>query len=97
MPSPSSSRAARGWANLAPLVSSFHRMSDAEATAVRPRVIDVVTVGKSDTVASLAAKMAFTDLQTERFLVLNGLPAGTATLPAGRKVKLVVWGAAARN
>jgi len=86
-----------GLGDLAPLVSSFRGMSDAEAAAVRPRVIDVITASRGDTVASLAARMAFTDLKTERFLVLNGLPAGSTTLPVGRKVKLVVWGGAAKN
>jgi len=83
-----------GLGDLAPLVNSFRRMSDADAAAVRPRVIDVVSVGRSDTVASLAARMAYPSLQTERFLVLNGLPAGTTRLTPGSKVKLIVWGAA---
>ncbi|MBU3991135.1 MAG: M48 family metalloprotease [Alphaproteobacteria bacterium] len=82
----------RGLGDLAPLVNSVRRMSEAEAAAIRPRVIDVVTVGRRDTVATMAARMAYPDLQTERFLVLNGLPAGTTRLAAGRKVKLVVWG-----
>jgi len=84
----------RGLGDLAPLVTSFRKMSEAEAAAVRPRVIDVVTVGANDTVATLASRMAYTDRPVERFLVLNGLPAGTTRVPAGRKVKLVVWGAA---
>ena len=85
-----------GLGDLAPLVGSFRRLSDAEAAAVRPRVIDVVAVGKGDTVATLAAQMAFTDLKAERFLALNGLPAGTTSLNPGRKVKLVVWGTAGK-
>ena len=60
---------------------------------MRPRVVDVVTVGTKDTVASLAARMAYPSLQTERFLVLNGLAPGTTRIAAGRKVKLIVWGA----
>ncbi|MBC2666239.1 M48 family metalloprotease [Novosphingobium flavum] len=83
-----------GLGDLAGLVNSFRRMSDAEAAAIRPRVIDVVTVGRTDTVQTMAARMAFTNLQAERFLVLNGLPAGTTRLAPGRKVKLVVWGPA---
>ena len=83
-----------GLGDLAPLVSSFRRMSDADAAAIRPRVIDVVSVGKADTVASLAARMAYPTLQAERFLVLNAIPAGTTRLAVGRKVKLVVWGPA---
>jgi predicted Zn-dependent protease len=83
-----------GQGDLAPLVNSFRRMTDADAAAIRPRVIDVVTVGKADTVATMAARMAFTQMQTERFLVLNGLAPGTTKLAPGRKVKIVVWGAA---
>jgi predicted Zn-dependent protease len=82
----------RGLGDLAPLVQSFRRMTAPEAAAVRPRVIDIVTVGSKDTVATLAARMAYPNLQTERFLVLNGIPAGTTRVAAGRKVKLVVWG-----
>ena len=67
-------------------------MTAPEAAAVRPRVIDIVTVGSKDTVATLAARMAYPNLQTERFLVLNGIPVGTTRVAAGRKVKLVVWG-----
>ena len=55
-------------------------------------MIDIVTVGSKDTVATLAARMAYPNLQTERFLVLNGIPVGTTRVAAGRKVKLVVWG-----
>lgn len=83
-----------GLGDLAPLVNSFRRMSNAEVAQVRPRVIDVVTVGKADTVQTMAARMAFDDLKADRFLVLNGLPAGTTRLTPGSKVKLVVWGPA---
>jgi predicted Zn-dependent protease len=73
-----------------PMFASVRRMSDAEARAVRPRRIDVVTVGRGDTVASLAGRMAFTTYQTERFQVLNGF-SSSSTLKAGQKVKLVVY------
>jgi predicted Zn-dependent protease len=73
------------------MFASMRRMTDAEAKAVRPRKIDVVTVGRNDTVASLSSKMAFTTFQSDRFQVLNGLSAG-ATLRPGQKVKLVVYG-----
>ena len=82
----------RGLGDLAPLVNGFRKMTDAEVAAVRPRVIDVVSVGPRDSVATLAARMAFDTYKTERFLVLNNLPAGTTRLMQGRKVKLVVWG-----
>jgi len=83
-----------GLGDLAGLVQSFRRMGEAEVAAIRPRVIDVATVGRTDTVQTMAARMAFTDLAAERFLVLNGLPAGTTRLTPGSRVKLVVWGAA---
>jgi predicted Zn-dependent protease len=59
--------------------------------AIRPRVIDVVTVKAGDTVQSLANRMAYSDLKLERFLTLNSLQA-SSTLRPGDKVKLVVYG-----
>ena len=73
------------------LVGSLDRLGAAEAAAIRPRVIDVVTVGPRDTATSLAARMAYPDYRLERFRVLNGLGADEALRP-GDKVKLVVQG-----
>jgi predicted Zn-dependent protease len=73
------------------MVQSIGRLSASEAAAIRPRVIDVVTVGRGDTVDSLAGRMAYNDLKVERFRVLNGLGNGNALVP-GQKVKLVVYG-----
>lgn len=73
------------------MVQSIGRLSAAEAAAIRPRVIDVVTVGRTDTVTSLANRMAYNDLKLERFRVLNGLGANQ-NVTAGQKVKLVVYG-----
>jgi predicted Zn-dependent protease len=73
------------------MVQSIGRLSATEAAAIRPRIIDVVTVGRTDTVQSLAGRMAYNDLREERFRVLNGLGAGQA-LTAGQKVKIVVFG-----
>ena len=73
------------------MVQSLGRMTQNEAAAIRPRMIDVVTVGRTDTIESLAARMAYSDLQVERFRVLNGLASGAALTP-GQKVKLVVFG-----
>jgi len=74
-----------------PLINSVRRLSDSEAAALRPRVIDVVTVGRNDTVQSLAGRMAYRDYQLERFRTLNGLNANAALTP-GQRVKLVVYG-----
>jgi len=73
------------------MVGSLNRISASEAAAIRPRVIDVVTVGPRDTVATLASRMAYNDYKEERFRVLNGLAAG-ASPRIGQKVKIVVFG-----
>ncbi len=49
----------------------------------------MVTVRNGDTVASLAARMAYSDAREARFRVLNGLGAND-TLKAGQKVKIVI-------
>lgn len=74
-----------------PMFNSMRRISASEAAQVIPRVIDVVTVGRGDTVQSLAARMAYSDAREQRFRVLNGLTAGQTVTP-GQKVKLVVRG-----
>ncbi|WP_067489250.1 M48 family metalloprotease [Erythrobacter sp. CCH5-A1] len=73
------------------MYQSMRRISAAEAGAVVPRKLQVVTVARGDTVASLARRMAYDSAQEERFRVLNAL-SGTATVTPGQKVKLVVRG-----
>jgi predicted Zn-dependent protease len=80
-----------GFGPFASLISSIRKITPAEASAIRPRVIDVVTVKPGDTVGSLAARMAYRNFKVDRFLALNGLSAN-APLQPGRKVKLVVYG-----
>jgi predicted Zn-dependent protease len=72
-------------------VQSVRRLSASEAAAIRPRVIDIVTVKAGDTPRSLAERMAYRDLKLERFLVLNSMEANDGLRP-GQKVKLVVYG-----
>ena len=72
------------------MFQSVRRLTASEASAIRPRRVDVVTVARGDTVATLARRMAYTDLQTERFQVLNRLTA-TSRLTPGQKVKIVVY------
>jgi predicted Zn-dependent protease len=74
-----------------PMVNSLRRITPAEAAAIRPRVIDVVTVAPGDTVQSLAGRMAYRDFKLDRFLALNGLAANSRLMP-GHKLKLVVYG-----
>ena len=89
----------RGGYGLQPFASMFNsvrRISPAEAAAIRPKVIDVVTVQRGDTVQGLASRMAYRDFQLDRFLALNGLNANSPLAP-GQKVKLVVYGTRARS
>ena len=79
--------------NSAPFTSMYQsvaRISKAEADAVKPRKIRVVTVGRSDTIASLAGRMAYKNFQTDRFLALNGMTS-SSTLKTGQKVKIVTY------
>jgi predicted Zn-dependent protease len=73
-----------------PMFNSVRRISAAEAGQVRPRRLDVVTVGPRDTQQTLAARMAYSDDPLGRFRVLNGLNANTP-LTAGQKVKIVTY------
>jgi predicted Zn-dependent protease len=72
------------------MFGSVRRLTANEAAAIRPRRIAVVTVGRRDTVQSLASRMAYPAHQLDRFLVLNGLTAN-APLTPGQRVKLVVY------
>lgn len=73
------------------MYQSVRRLSASEAGSVIPRRIDVVTVGSRDTVRSLAARMAYTNAQEQRFRVLNGLSSSDRITP-GQKVKIVARG-----
>jgi len=68
---------------------SFRRMSLKESQGAKPLRIRIVSVGPTDTVESLARRMAISDHPRERFLVLNGLGAQDR-VKAGEPVKLVV-------
>ena len=74
-----------------PMFQSMRRITAAEAGAVVPRKLQVVTVARGDTVASLSRRMAYDTAQEERFRVLNAL-SGTATVTPGQRIKLVVRG-----
>ena len=84
-------QAGSGLGPFSSMVQSLRRLSAQEASAIRPRIIQVVTVGAGDTVQSLANRMAYGTYQVERFRILNGLDANES-LPRGRRVKLVVYG-----
>jgi predicted Zn-dependent protease len=74
------------------LYSSMRRLSTAEAGQVRHRKVEVVTVKSGDTIASLSGRMAYSQYQQDRFLVMNRLAANTRLTP-GQKVKIVTYAA----
>jgi predicted Zn-dependent protease len=84
-------RAGTGLGPFSSMVQSLRRLTPQQAAAIRPRRIQVVTVGPSDTLQSLAGRMAYSNYQLERFRALNGL-SGNAGLTRGQRVKLVVYG-----
>jgi predicted Zn-dependent protease len=84
-------RGGSGIGSFTPMVNSLRKITAAEAAAIRPRIIHVVTVGPGDTVQSLAGRMAYRDFRLDRFLALNGLAPG-ASLAPGQKAKLIVYG-----
>ena len=73
-----------------PMFGSMRRITIGEAGAVRSRKLAVVTVKKTDTLQSLAQRMAYDDRPLDRFLVLNGLAATSRVVP-GARVKLIVY------
>lgn len=70
--------------------ASLRGLRPADRAAFRYRKVSVVQVGARDTVASLAARMAYDDQAELRFRSLNGLADGERLAP-GRWVKLIVW------
>jgi predicted Zn-dependent protease len=67
---------------------SFKRLSEQEATAIKPLRIRVVSVGANDTQESLARRMAMHDAALRRFQVLNGLQPNDRLVP-GTRVKII--------
>jgi predicted Zn-dependent protease len=67
---------------------SFRVLSERERAGLKPLRVRVVTVGRLDTVQSLASRMAGVDRQQELFRVLNAL-GPTDTVAPGDKVKIV--------
>jgi predicted Zn-dependent protease len=68
---------------------SFRRLSEAEATAIKPYRVRIFEAGPRDSVASMARFMVTGEHAEARFRVLNALPDG-AELKPGDKVKVIV-------
>ena len=83
--------AGQGAGPFGSLVSSVAPLSVSEAAAIRGKRIAIVTVKAGDTIDTLAARMAYTSFQRDRFVALNGL-AANARLAPGTLVKVVVAG-----
>jgi predicted Zn-dependent protease len=71
------------------VVGSFRRLSAAEAQAIQPLKLRLVTAQAGDTAERLAAQMANEERALDQFLILNGLERGAAITP-GRRYKLIV-------
>lgn len=69
-------------------IDSFRRIDPAEAGAVKPLRIAIVTAGPADTAAALSNKMVVPDKPLETFLLLNGLDQDSKLIP-GTRYKLV--------
>jgi len=70
------------------LRNSFRRMTPAEIASLKPLRVRIVTVGPSDTLASLSGRMMGTDRKLDLFKLINALPAG-ATVSPGQKMKII--------
>lgn len=70
-------------------IQTFHTLSAAEATSLRPQRLAVVPVVAGDTPQSFAARMETDSYALKRFLILNGIEAD-ATLKPGTAVKIIV-------
>lgn len=70
-------------------LASFRRLEPVEVARLRPLRIDIITVKRGDTIASLAARMRGTERRLELYRLLNGLEKKSKLVP-GRKVKIVV-------
>ena len=70
-------------------LATFRRLDPAEVARLRPLRIDIVAIKKTDSVASLAARMRGTERRLELFRLLNGLDKKNSPAP-GRRVKIVV-------
>ena len=77
-------------ANLPALAGGVRRLTPADSAGIRSRRIQVVTVAKGDSIASLSARMAYDDDRQARFITLNQLRPDLPLTP-GARVKLVVW------
>ncbi len=70
---------------------SLHRLSKAEAAALKPLRVEIVEVQAGDTIESLGREMEVERLPKEQFVTLNGFDRGRE-LEVGDEVKILVRG-----
>jgi predicted Zn-dependent protease len=68
-------------------IASFHPLSDQESAQAQPLHLRLAVAGASETVETMAAKMATPDRPLDHFLLLNGLE--NAMLKAGESYKII--------
>ena len=69
-------------------IGTFRRISNEEATRVKPLRLEIVTATEGDTAESLSRRMVVPHHPLEHFLLLNGLEKAS-TLQPGEKYKIV--------
>ncbi len=69
-------------------VSSFRRLSAAEAAAIKPLRLRVATVKKGESRSDFVKRMSFATYQSERFDVINGFTPASR-IAVGSRVKLI--------
>lgn len=77
------------------MTQSMRILTASEIAALRPRQIEIVTARTGDTIASLSARMAYPDFQSDRFRMINAIATDRA-LVVGERLKIVTYGAALR-
>lgn len=70
------------------LKASFRTMTAREIAALKPLRVRIVTVGRRDSLSTLAGRMMGTDRKLDLFKLINALPAG-ATISPGQRVKII--------
>ncbi|MCA1649330.1 MAG: M48 family metalloprotease [Acidobacteria bacterium] len=82
------SPAGQGLGAMSTMVQSFRTITSAQAAAIKPRFVRIVTAKAGETSTSMSQRMAYDDRKLERFLILNGLTQSSPLTP-GQKVKII--------
>jgi predicted Zn-dependent protease len=72
------------------MTQSLRILKDDEIAKLRARKIEIITAKKGDTIASLAARMAYSDFQADRFKMINAITTDRALI-VGEKLKIISY------